>query len=425
MEAGSIVWALKHLRGYLWGTKVRTFFDHRVLGSIGKVGGHNTRVKRWLEFLTAFDYTLEYRKGSANGNANFLSRLPEPATVHDRNGSTSLTPAEDGGIYLIGACGLHTPSSPILGVCLGGLMPGTKNNALGGLPFAPADFCDFRAHEPRMKLNDLLTPLRGFVTRGSASIATVDRSPGRGWILRATNNDFSLVIVVPTAVSEGSAEAPATTTSFAQPTPSRSSVHGTDSVKPTGPTASVSTSPGSPAPQTMAQSTDRVSTRIHQRKKQQLVGHPMLSTMDSGPTGSLGHLPDELQPRREFPGPAISARRRDPWSCRLTGPHGATSVLPRPCRAYGNSSLTRLRLATRRLHLQGRTPSATLLNCGSLIPSCVVRMPIGSERSTLSRRATRQCVTSLSTGHQPCAQFLAVLPLAQASLPIRHPRAGG
>ena len=134
LEAGSIVCALKRLRGYLWGTKFRIFSDHKALEIIGKVGNHNGRVQRWLEFLTAFDYTLEYRKGSANGNADFLSRLPEPATEHDRNGSTSLTPVEDGGIYLIRACGLFTPSSPIPGLGLGGLMPRAENNALGGLP---------------------------------------------------------------------------------------------------------------------------------------------------------------------------------------------------------------------------------------------------------------------------------------------------
>ena len=55
---------------------------------------------------------------------------------HDRNGWTSLTPVEDGGIYLIRACGLHTPS-------LGGLMPRTEIFALGGLPLTLADICDF------------------------------------------------------------------------------------------------------------------------------------------------------------------------------------------------------------------------------------------------------------------------------------------
>ena len=50
------------------------------------------RVQRCLECLTAFDFTLEYRKGNANRNADFLSYLTEPATEHDRIGSRSLTP---------------------------------------------------------------------------------------------------------------------------------------------------------------------------------------------------------------------------------------------------------------------------------------------------------------------------------------------
>ena len=62
MKAGSIVRALKRLRGYLWGTKSRIFCDHQALESIGKVGNHNAQVQSWPEFLTAFHYTLEYRR---------------------------------------------------------------------------------------------------------------------------------------------------------------------------------------------------------------------------------------------------------------------------------------------------------------------------------------------------------------------------
>ena len=233
---------------------------------------HNGRVQRRLEFLTAFDYTLEYREGSANGNADFLSCLPKPVTEHDRTGSTSLTPVEDGGIYLIRACGLHTPSSPIPGAGLGGLTPRTESNALGGLPVTSSDFSDFRAHGPRMGLDDLPTPSRRFVARVSASVATVDSSPDRGWVSRAADNDFASVSAVSTAVSEGSAEAPATTTSVAQSTPSRSSVQRTDSVEPTGPTASVLTSPVSPAPQTMTQSKSPLGRAGVQQ--QELVRHP-------------------------------------------------------------------------------------------------------------------------------------------------------
>ena len=160
-EAGSIVWDLKRLRGYLWGTKFRIFSDHKALESIGKLGNHNARAQRRLEFLTAFDYTLEYRKGSANGNADFLPRLPEPAMEHDRSGSTSLNPIEDGGTFLMRAFGLSAPSLPIPGVGLGGLVPGTERAVLGGLPFTPADFCDFRTDGLRMRIDDLLF-LRGF-----------------------------------------------------------------------------------------------------------------------------------------------------------------------------------------------------------------------------------------------------------------------
>ena len=92
LEAGSIVWTIKRLRGYPWGTKLRMFSDHKAVESIGKVGYHNPRVRRWHEFLTSFDYTLEYRKGSANGNDYIVSRLPKPATEHDRSGSSSLGP---------------------------------------------------------------------------------------------------------------------------------------------------------------------------------------------------------------------------------------------------------------------------------------------------------------------------------------------
>ena len=59
-------------------------------------------------------------------------------------------------------------------------------------------------------------------------------------------------------------------------------------------------------------------------------------------------------------------------------------------------------------------PSATLLNCSSLvIPSRVFHMPIGSDNSRMSRRATPQSVTSPSAGRRPCQPTFVVLPFAQ------------
>ena len=131
-------------------------------------------VQRWLEFLTAFDYTPEYRKGSANGNADSLSRLPEPATDHDRSGSSSLIPVEDCDIFLIRACGLRTLSSPTPGVGFEWAGARSDNAVLRGLPFTSSDVRDFRARGPRMEIDDLSAPLGIFVARLSASVAAVD-----------------------------------------------------------------------------------------------------------------------------------------------------------------------------------------------------------------------------------------------------------
>ena len=114
LEAGSIVCSIKHLRGYLRGTTFRTFSDHKALGTIAEVAEHNPRVQRWLEFLTAYRYTLEYRKGSANGNADFLSRLPLPASEDNRSGRSRLTPSDEERIYLTRSGGLALDGPPTL-----------------------------------------------------------------------------------------------------------------------------------------------------------------------------------------------------------------------------------------------------------------------------------------------------------------------
>lgn len=43
------------------------FSDHKTLEGIGKVGDHIARVQWLLEFIIAFDYTLEYRKDQRKG----------------------------------------------------------------------------------------------------------------------------------------------------------------------------------------------------------------------------------------------------------------------------------------------------------------------------------------------------------------------
>ncbi|CAB1096809.1 unnamed protein product [Ectocarpus sp. CCAP 1310/34] len=79
----------------------------RRVASCGVSSAFAVTCGRWLEFLTAYNYTLEYRKGSANGNADFLSRLPVAAAECDCSGRSRLTPAEDEeAVFLIRSCGL-------------------------------------------------------------------------------------------------------------------------------------------------------------------------------------------------------------------------------------------------------------------------------------------------------------------------------
>ena len=69
-------------------------------------------------------------------------------------------------------------------------------------------------------------------------------------------------------------------------------------------------------------------------------------------------------------------------------------------------------------------PLATLLYCSSLILSRVIYMPIGSENSRLSRRATPQCVTSPSAGRRPCQPTFCRATLRTSVLPFRTSRNG-
>ena len=165
------------------------------------------------------------------------------------------------GIYLIRVCGLSTPSSPIPRVGLGGLVPRTESAASGGLPFTSADFCDFRTHGPRMKIDDLSAPPGSFVARVSASVAAVDRCPGRGGLCLQPKTISLRFWPYPPR----SARAPQKPGCRDDPLPADSFFKefytGTDSVETTGLTVSAPVSPGSPAPPTAKPPSDRISTR--------------------------------------------------------------------------------------------------------------------------------------------------------------------
>ena len=239
--------------------------DHKALGSSGKVGDLNARVQRWREFIIAFDYTLEYRKGSANGNAGFLSRLPEPATDHDRRGSRSLPPVKNGDIFLVRACGLRTRFSLTPDVGLSGLVPCTEGAVSGGLPFTSSAFCYFRAHGPRMRGLTTSAPLGRFVARASPSVATVDYRLCLRFFHPPPTPAFASVFVLPSG-GDQAAEAPVVAMIVTQRAPlPTTTLQGEYSAVNTDPAASAPSPPGDRAPLNILPPSDLISTRTRRR----------------------------------------------------------------------------------------------------------------------------------------------------------------
>ena len=209
------------------------------------------RVQRWIELLTAVDYTLEYRKGSANGKADFLSRFPQPATEHDRTWSSSLIPVEDVGIFLIGASGFRTRAPPIPGVWFEWAGSPPRERCFGWAPFCLFGLAYFRARGPCMGIDDL-----------SAPSVIFDCNPGRELYFLAAETAFASVSAVPSWGGTVSTETPAASTRVAQYTPfTPITAQGADSTEITDQAASAPSPQGDSAAPTALQPSGRISTR--------------------------------------------------------------------------------------------------------------------------------------------------------------------
>ena len=182
LEAGCVVWSIQLLRRYLFGVCFLVFTDHQCLQQICKIGETEPRIQRWMKFLSACNFRLSYRRGQENANADFLSRLPLPPIADDVSGASALTDPDDLGVYLIRACGLTTPSCPVPGVglrglvpspyipVLGGLAPSPDIPVLGGLPLTSDNFRTHRAPIPSSSAT--IRPCRPCVTFPQAPYTT-------------------------------------------------------------------------------------------------------------------------------------------------------------------------------------------------------------------------------------------------------------
>ncbi|GJX09461.1 putative reverse transcriptase domain-containing protein [Tanacetum coccineum] len=75
LELGSVVFALKIWRHYLYGTRCTVFTDHKSLQHILDQKELNMRQRRWLELLSDYDCDIRYHPGKANELVALLWRF--------------------------------------------------------------------------------------------------------------------------------------------------------------------------------------------------------------------------------------------------------------------------------------------------------------------------------------------------------------
>lgn len=74
-ELLAIVWATKYFRPYLFGRKFKILTDHKPLQWMMNMKEPNSRLTRWRLRLSEYDFTVVYKKGKSNTNADALSRI--------------------------------------------------------------------------------------------------------------------------------------------------------------------------------------------------------------------------------------------------------------------------------------------------------------------------------------------------------------
>ena len=75
-EAYAMAWSINYFCSYLLGNKFELFTDHRPIIFLRTLNNFAPKIVRWLLQLEEYDYTVTYKEGKANSNANVMSRLP-------------------------------------------------------------------------------------------------------------------------------------------------------------------------------------------------------------------------------------------------------------------------------------------------------------------------------------------------------------
>jgi len=73
-ECLAVVWAIKHFRVYLYGSKFVVVTDHSALGWLMSICDPTARLARWSIYLQAYEFDIVHRKGKIHSNVDALSR---------------------------------------------------------------------------------------------------------------------------------------------------------------------------------------------------------------------------------------------------------------------------------------------------------------------------------------------------------------
>ena len=68
----------EYYRQYLLGRKILVRSDHQALTFLFRLKEPKARIARWIEILSAFDFSTEYRRAEKHGNADSLTRCDNP-----------------------------------------------------------------------------------------------------------------------------------------------------------------------------------------------------------------------------------------------------------------------------------------------------------------------------------------------------------
>lgn len=94
LEALAILWACETCRPYVIGTPFTVETDHESLQWL-RNAQKPARIVRWALRLSEYDFTVRYKRGRANGNADGLSRLPLPNQPTEDEDTSGAVPGDN------------------------------------------------------------------------------------------------------------------------------------------------------------------------------------------------------------------------------------------------------------------------------------------------------------------------------------------